>query len=168
MTVLALAIALTSSAVSAQALHDEVDARHAAGLADRGWVWPSAAFRLVRPFQAPAHAYGAGHRGIDLEAVDSFEVRSPAAGTVAFSGPVAGRGILTIEHGDGLVTTLEPINSDLRPGATLRSGDAVGTIALGGHTAAGALHFGVRLHGEYVNPMLLLGDVPRAVLLPCC
>ena len=63
---------------------------------------------------------------------------------------------------------LEPIDTDLRPGARLRSGDPVGTIALGGHTAAGALHFGVRLHGEYVNPMLLLGGVPRAVLLPCC
>ena len=166
MTVLALAIA--SSAVSAHAVPDAVGARHTVGLADRGWVWPSAAFRLVRPFQAPAHAFGAGHRGIDLEAVDSLELRSPAAGTVAFSGPVAGRGILTIDHGDGLVTTLEPIDTDLRPGATLTSGDAVGTITFGGHAAAGAVHFGVRLHGEYINPMLLLGGVPRAVLLPCC
>lgn len=165
---LAVAIALTSPAVSAQAVPDAVAARHAVALADRGWVWPSTALRLVRPFQAPAHAYGAGHRGIDLDAVHSLELRSPAAGSVAFVGPVAGRGILTIDHGDGLVTTLEPIDTDLRPGAMLRAGDAVGTVALGGHAAAGVVHFGVRLHGEYINPMLLLGGVPRAVLLPCC
>ena len=50
----------------------------------------------------------------------------------------------------------------------MRRGDEVGVVALGGHTAAGALHFGVRLDGEYINPLLLLGGVPRAVLLPCC
>ena len=27
-------------------------------------------------------------------------------------------------------------------------------------------HLGVRLHGEYVSPMLLFGGIPRAVLLP--
>ena len=57
---------------------------------------------------------------------------------------------------------------DLSPGTALRAGDGVGTIALGGHTDPGAVHFGVRLHGAYINPLLLLDGVPRAVLLPCC
>lgn len=137
-------------------------------LALSGWIWPVDGFRLARPFVAPAHAYGPGHRGIDLEPTGTSAVRAPAAGVVAFSGPVAGRGILTIDHGDGLVTTLEPVASDLRPGDAVARGDPVGSIAVGGHAAPGSVHFGVRRHGEYINPMLLLGGVPRAILLPCC
>ena len=36
--------------------------------------------------------------------------------------------------------------------------------------SAGGVHavMKVRLHDEYINPMLLLGGVPRAILLPCC
>lgn len=137
-------------------------------LAAAGWVWPMREFRIDRPFVAPAHDYGPGHRGIDVRAPASLEVRAPAAGIIAFSGQVAGRGILTIDHGDGLVTTLEPIVSDLAAGAAVARGAAVGTVGAGGHAPPGVLHFGVRLKGEYINPMRLLGGVPRAVLLPCC
>lgn len=132
------------------------------------WVWPLARFRLERAFEAPAHRYAPGHRGIDLRADPHEPVRAPAAGTIAFSGAVAGRGILTIDHGDGLVTTLEPIESELAAGVRVEQGEEVAALALGGHSPPGALHFGVRLDGEYVNPMLMLGGVPRAVLLPCC
>ena len=163
--VLAMAAGACTVTASAAAIPDD----HAAvGLADRGWEWPVAAFRLERAYEAPAHRYGAGHRGIDLRPLESQDVRAPAPGSIAFSGMVAGRGILTIDHGDGLVTTLEPVDSTLEVGAPVDRGSVVGTVALGGHTAFGAVHFGVRLHGEYINPLLLLGGVPRAVLLPCC
>ena len=136
-------------------------------LVGRGWVWPAEGFRLARAYVAPAHEYGPGHRGIDLELRESTVVRAPADGVTAFAGSVAGRGILTIDHGDGLVTTLEPVTTALAPGSPVTRGDDVATLGLGGHAAPGSLHFGVRLDGEYINPMLLLGDVPRAVLLPC-
>lgn len=133
-----------------------------------GWIWPVREFRIERPFVAPAHDYGPGHRGIDVRPLAAAEVRAPAAGVVAFSGQVAGRGILTIDHGGGLVATLEPIASPLVAGEAVERGAVVGTVALGGHASAGVLHFGVRLDGEYINPMLLLGGVPRAILLPYC
>lgn len=136
--------------------------------ASAGWVWPLTEFRLERAFVSPPHPYGPGHRGIDLHAVGGRDVRAPAAGTVAFAGQVAGRPVLTIDHGDGFVTTLEPVDSVLVPGTTVAASDLVGTVGTGGHASAGSLHFGVRLHGEYINPMLLLGGVPRAILLPCC
>jgi murein DD-endopeptidase MepM/ murein hydrolase activator NlpD len=117
---------------------------------------------------APAHEYGPGHRGIDLDLLGDSAVRAPADGIVAFAGDVAGRGILTIDHGNGLVTTLEPVDTVLVPGTQVRRGENVAMLAAGGHAASGELHFGVRLHGKYINPMLLLGGVPRAVLLPCC
>lgn len=132
------------------------------------WSWPVAGYRIVDPYLAPAHRYAPGHRGIDLAPTGTGTVRAPSSGTIAFSGSVAGRGILTIDHGGGLVTTLEPIATNLVVGALVASGDIVGTIDHGGHTAVGALHFGVRLDGDYINPLLLLGGIPHAVLLPCC
>ncbi|MFV0374903.1 murein hydrolase activator EnvC family protein [Microbacterium sp.] len=123
---------------------------------------------VVEPFRAPAHAYGPGHRGVDLAATEGAVVRSPAAGVVAFQGSVAGRGVLTIDHGDGYVTTLEPVAEALAAGTTVSAGDPVAVVASGGHAAAGTLHVGVRLWGEYLNPLLLFGVVARAVLLPCC
>ncbi len=42
----------------------------------------------------------------------------------------------------------------------------IGTVSSGGHCAAGCVHFGVRIDGEYVSPFLFLGGLPRAVLLP--
>lgn len=130
------------------------------------WAWPVDPPRVVRAYAAPAHAYGPGHRGIDLAA--SALVRAPADGVVAFSGRVVDRGVVTIDHGDGLVTTLEPVEDAPPVGSVVARGDAVGVVRGGGHTAEGAVHFGVRRHGEYINPALLLGGVPRAVLLPCC
>ncbi|MCT2084988.1 M23 family metallopeptidase [Microbacterium enclense] len=135
-------------------------------LAERGWVWPVDAVRVVRPFEAPAHEYAPGHRGIDLGG--ATPVRSPAAGHVAFAGSVAGRAVVTIDHGDGLVTTFEPVTTTLAAGDAVARGDPVGTVDVGGHTAPGTVHFGVRWNGEYVNPLRLLGGVPRAILLPCC
>ncbi|MBW9092888.1 M23 family metallopeptidase [Microbacterium jejuense] len=135
---------------------------------ETGWVWPAHPVRVERGFVAPPHAYGPGHRGIDLRPLEGGDVVAPAAGVIAFSGPVAGRGIVTIDHGDGLVTTLEPIDTTLTAGTPVGSGESVGSVALGGHVEPGVFHFGVRRDGEYINPLLLLGGVPRAVLLPCC
>lgn len=132
------------------------------------WAWPVADHRLTRPFIAPAHEYGPGHRGIDIGSLGGAEVLAPDDGVVAYSGSIAGRGILTIDHGDGLVTTLEPVTSSLQGGALVQRGQQVALLSVGGHAAPGELHFGVRLDGEYINPLLLLGGVPRAVLLPCC
>ncbi|MDN3494518.1 M23 family metallopeptidase [Planococcus sp. APC 4015] len=137
-------------------------------LDDRGWMWPVSSFRLHRPYQAPPNEYGPGHRGVDVLPSAGELIRAPADGVVAFAGAVAGRELVTIDHGDGLVTTLEPVAATVEKGAAVARGATVGTVGFGGHADPGTLHFGVRLHGEYINPMLLLGGVPRAVLLPCC
>ena len=118
------------------------------GLVDRGWEWPLAEVRIDRPFLAPAHAYAPGHRGIDLAAEVGAPVRSPSAGTIAFAGAVAGRGVLTIDHGGGLVTTFEPVETTLAPGAAVERGQEVAVIAVGGHAAPSSVHFGVRSHSE--------------------
>lgn len=133
------------------------------------WRWPvDGAREVVEPFLAPAHEYGAGHRGMDILAPIGSVVHAPADGSVAFRGVVVDRPLLTIDHGDGVVSTFEPMDSELTAGAAVRAGDPIGTVATGGHAPAGTLHIGVRLSDVYINPMLMFGDVPRAVLLPCC
>jgi murein DD-endopeptidase MepM/ murein hydrolase activator NlpD len=163
-----LAAALLAGVPSAAGIERPLTSGQDADPARKGWVWPAEPFRLARAYVAPAHEYGPGHRGIDLDLLGGTSVRAPADGVVAFSGSVAGRSILTIDHGDGLVTTLEPVDSAPAAGSPVVRGEPVATLSIGGHAAAGLLHFGVRLHGEYINPVVLLGRVPRAILLPCC
>lgn len=133
------------------------------------WRWPVNGPRAVtEPFRAPAHAYGPGHRGMDMMAATGAEVHAPAEGVIAFAGAVAGRPLLTIDHGGGFITTLEPVRTELRPGESVEAGAVIGVVDAGGHTPRGSVHVGVRLHGEYINPHPLFGTPPRAVLLPCC
>jgi len=133
------------------------------------WEWPlRGAAALVEPYVHPAHEYAPGHRGIDMAPTQESVVFAPDAGIVAFAGRVVDRPVLTIDHGGGLVSTLEPVEATVEVGATVERGQPVGDVALGGHTAPGRLHLGARLDGVYVNPLVLLGGVPRAVLLPCC
>lgn len=133
------------------------------------WRWPTSGPRSVtEPFRAPAHDYGPGHRGMDVSASPGTEVLAPAAGVVAFRGVVVDRPLLTIDHGGGHVSTWEPVTSDLSPGDSVAAGDPLGVVADGGHTVRGAVHVGVRLEGDYINPLPLFGSIPRAILLPCC
>ncbi|WP_156759582.1 murein hydrolase activator EnvC family protein [Microbacterium karelineae] len=131
------------------------------------WVWPGGVAQVIAPFERPSHEYGPGHRGVDI-AVSGEHVVAPDDGVVAFRGTVVDRPLITIDHGGGLVSTLEPVDSELSAGDPVARGSVVGTLASGGHTPPGALHLGARLDGEYIDPLGLLGALERPVLLPCC
>ncbi|MCR8671145.1 murein hydrolase activator EnvC [Agrococcus sp. HG114] len=129
------------------------------------WAWPVEPSSVARAFDAPASAYGPGHRGIDLEAPAGSAVVAPDDGTVRFAGPVAGRPVVSIEHAGGLVSSFEPVEPAVSRGDAVRRGQRIGTL-LPGHVAGQTrLHLGARLRGDYVDPLLLLG-VERPVLLP--
>ena len=131
------------------------------------WLWPLAPpHPVLRSFQAPATVYSPGHRGLDLVAAPGLEVLSPADGVVSFAGVVVDRPLLSIEHSDGLVSSFEPVSAGVAVGDRVTAGQTVGQVADGGHCAGRCLHFGARLHGGYVTPLLYLVGVPRAVLLP--
>ena len=130
------------------------------------WSWPVAApHPIARPYVAPATEYGRGHRGIDIRAPAGSVVRAPAAGVVHFAGFVVDRPVLSLAHGGDVLSSFEPVVASVGAGDRVRRGQVIGVL-LAGHCSAPCLHLGARIAGEYVNPLLFLGDVPRAVLLP--
>ncbi len=92
-------------------------------------------------------------------------VRAPADGVVHFVGFIVERPVLSITQDDGVLTSFEPVESELAAGDRVHRGDAIGTL-VAGHCATGCLHLGARLDGGYVSPLLFLGGQPRAILLP--
>ena len=129
------------------------------------WSWPvDPPHTISRTFIAPATAYSAGHRGIDIRAPGAT-VFAPAPGVVHFVGVVVDRPVLSVRHPDGLISSYEPVTSQLVAGAPVRRGDVIGTV-VAGHCVSLCVHFGVRLDGEYVSPLAYLGGIARAVLLP--
>ena len=126
--------------------------------------WPLAGSpEVVRGFDTPDHDYGPGHRGVDLVARPDQSVRAAVAGIVVFAGSVAGRGVVSIDHG-AYRTTYEPIAAAVRVGQRIALGEPIGRVATGGHCAGGCLHWGLR-HGEtYLDPLLLIRTEPRGPL----
>jgi len=90
---------------------------------------------------------------------------APAAGVVHFVGTVVDRPVLSIRHPDGLLSSFDPITSELSEGDVVLAGEPVGMVS-GTHRGVPALHLGVRLRGQYISPMNLLGGIPPPVLLP--
>ncbi|WP_336922762.1 M23 family metallopeptidase [Aquipuribacter sp. SD81] len=126
----------------------------------------------VRRFEAPPHAYGPGHRGVDLAAVPGEVLRAPAAGTVVFAGPVAGRGVVVVASGQGPQATrhaLEPAEALVPVGTVVGAGDPVARLAASPRHAGCAVscvHWGVRVAGRYVDPWWWLGLGAPVRLLP--
>lgn len=93
------------------------------------------------------------------------------AGTVAFAGTVADRGVVSVDHPGGLRTTYEPVSVTVSAGDHVARGTQIGTMQPGhpGCAAAACLHWGV-LRGpahdrEYLDPLRLLATA-RIRLLP--
>lgn len=133
------------------------------------WSWPVDAHAVVRGFEAPADAYAAGHRGIDVEAPVGTPVRAVADGVVAFAGRVVDRPVIAIDH-DRLRSTVEPVEPEVRVGEVVHRGEVIGRVAEGGPHRPGLLHLGARVRSgdgwAYVSPLVALGGATRAVLLP--
>ncbi|MCJ0700807.1 peptidoglycan DD-metalloendopeptidase family protein [Frigoribacterium faeni] len=131
------------------------------------WSWPVAPpHPVVRPFVAPEHAWSPGHRGIDIGAAVGEPVLAPDDGVVRFAGTVVDRPVLSITHSDGLLSSFEPVTTELTAGDAVTRGDVVGLVVAGHSPDVDAVHLGARRDDEYVSPLLLLGGGRPSVLLP--
>lgn len=106
-----------------------------------------------------------GHWGIDFEAPPGTPVLAMADGAVSFAGSVAGMLSVTVDHPDGMKTSLSHLASiSVDAGDVVERGDVVG-VSGSAHGRPG-VHVSVRLGGEYVDPepvLLCLGGVIRLV-----
>jgi murein DD-endopeptidase MepM/ murein hydrolase activator NlpD len=124
------------------------------------WSWPVSG-PVIRGFDPPDTPFGAGHRGIDIAVAPGTPIVAPEAGTVSFAGRVGGELFVTIVHGGGLSSTYSWISAAaVRRGDIVSRGQTIGATGTG-HPGAGVphLHFGVRLDGEYVDPLELLAPL---------
>ncbi len=156
-----LAAALLAVAVCAQTFSLS---RAQAAIAD-SWDWPvPAPWRMERAYEPPATPYGVGHRGIDLVAAQGTPVYAPAAGVVLFAGTVVDRDVVSIDHGNAVTSSFEPVTPAVVTGAVVKAGQIIGHIGEGTHCEC--LHLGARINGNYVSPLAFLSAIDRAVLLP--
>lgn len=113
-------------------------------------AWPVTG-RVIAGFEPPDSPYGAGHRGVKLEAPAGAPVAAAMPGRVSFAGDVAGTGWVTVAHGGGLDTTYGPVDAAVQPGTAVEPGEILGHLS----AEATSLHWGARVDGDYVDPLSL-------------
>lgn len=131
---------------------------------------------VLEPFVPPELPWSAAHRGIDIGAPQT-EIVAPAAGEITFEGVVVDRPVLTIRHPNGLLSSLEPVETDLEVGDTVSQGDVVANLSAEiAHCDNQCVHWGVRkpdawqigstARDLYIDPAFLLGWTEPSVLWP--
>ncbi|MEV6525493.1 peptidoglycan DD-metalloendopeptidase family protein [Longispora sp. NPDC051575] len=133
-----------------------------------GYRWPlTPRPAVLRGFEPPPAPWLPGHRGVDLAGTPDQPVLSAGPGTVHYSGVIAGVGVVSVAHPNGLLTTYQPVKSSVRAGTMVGAGTALGTLDPG-HPGCGApacLHWGLRRGRVYLDPLTLVGH-GRVRLLP--
>ncbi|ANE04296.1 M23 family metallopeptidase [Corynebacterium crudilactis] len=110
---------------------------------------------VLRGFDKPAQNWLPGHRGVDLPLEIGAHVLASNSGTVAFAGTVVGTPTMSIDHGDGIRTTYQPVHAHLNVGDPIEKGEVIGTL---GHptTSFPGLQWGAKIDEDYINPLSLL------------
>jgi murein DD-endopeptidase MepM/ murein hydrolase activator NlpD len=147
-----------------------VHAEAAQAAASPGFGWPLTGDAVVtRPFQPPATAWGAGHRGVDLAGQVGEPVVSAGPGRVTYAGLLAGRGVVTVTHDGGLRTTYEPVTAEVVVGQQVTTGTVIGFLRDEGHASCrpgtACLHWGLLRGDTYLDPLALITQ-GRLRLLP--
>lgn len=135
-------------------------------------VWkPPVGGGVVHPFRPGVGAFEVGgHAGVDYAPVPDTPVTAAGDGAVAFVGTIAGAMFVVVDHGGGVRTAYGQLASaNVRRLQAVRVGDRLGASGGSGmHDHAPAhLHFGLRVDGRPVDPMLLFAphDLTKTVRL---
>lgn len=112
------------------------------------------------PFRPPLHRFGPGNRGLEYATRPGQPVRAIGDGRVAFAGQVGGRLVISIDHPDGLRSSLVGLATlGVARGEWVRRGQVVAL-------ATASLHLGVRRDGVYLDPASLFDPAGPAILVP--
>lgn len=103
------------------------------------------------------------HRGVDLDVPTGTPVYAMSAAQVRFAGVMSGFGnVVWLDHGGGTLTIYAHLSEiRVREGARTGPGDLVGLSGATGDVTAPHLHFEVWRWGRAVDPIPMLGGLPR-------
>jgi len=121
---------------------------------------------VVARFDPPADPWGSGHRGVDLLGRPGQTVLAALPGRVSFAGPLAGRGVLVVDHGTTR-TTYEPVAATVSVGDEVGAGGPIGRLQSGASHCAPrtCLHWGwIEGADTYLDPLRLVGGGPVRLL----
>lgn len=99
-------------------------------------------------------AYPYLHEGADIAAPLGALVAAPAAGTVAWAGPLAIRGgSVVLDHGFGVFSVMVHLDRiDVAAGQVVAPGETLGTVGSTGRSTGPHLHWEVHVGGVAVDP----------------
>lgn len=160
----ACALAFTSLSMTPIDAHPAI----ASAKDNPNWASPVPGMEIITAFDPPAEVWLKGHRGIDVLALSGEPLRAPSAGTMRFSGSVAGTATVSIETKSGHVVSFQAATSELSRGDSFAAGEKIGTVAEGTHCAQSCLHIGVWPKDSpraYLDPAPFFGQ-DESLLLP--
>jgi murein DD-endopeptidase MepM/ murein hydrolase activator NlpD len=161
-----LTLLLTSLSLASSLLLADPSTAQTTPAPARQGVWPlQPRPEVAAGFDAPATPWGAGHRGVDLVGHVGQRVYTSLAGTVTFAAPLAGRGVVVVDHG-GVRTTYEPVRASVSIGEAVGRGAVIGTLqrAASHCFPRACLHWGLVRGSSYLDPLTLVGAGPIRLL----
>ncbi|SEF95420.1 Peptidase family M23 [Eubacterium ruminantium] len=124
-----------------------------------GFLWPMpSSFEITSYFgyrNAPAAGASWYHRGVDIGCDSGSHVISAMDGTVIYTGYMGTGGItVMVDHGGGVSTVYHHLSSyTVKEGEKVSRGQLIAFSGCTGVSTGPHLHFGVRINGEYVDPL---------------
>jgi len=94
------------------------------------------------------------HNGVDLASLEKAPIEAANSGIVRFTGPLGIYGnAVIIDHGLGLSTLYAHMSAiQVRPDQAVKRGEVIGTSGTTGLAGGDHLHFGMAIHGQFVDP----------------
>lgn len=123
------------------------------------FIWPCpSSKRVTSPFgwrEHPVYHYNRFHNGVDIGAKSGSDILAAYNGTVVAAAWNASMGnYIMINHGDGLYTIYMHCSKFyISQGQYVTRGQVIAAVGSTGVSTGPHLHFGVRLNGEYKDPL---------------
>ncbi len=108
------------------------------------------------------------HTGSDFHAEAGTPVHAAADGVVALASNLffSGNSVF-LDHGDGLITMYFHLSEmEVEEGQRVERGQVIGKVGSTGRATGPHLHFGVRWHGERIDPATVLDPGTAAIVVP--
>ncbi len=149
---------------------EQTDFAHAFAISSPERLWKAPFVRPV-PQEASASSFGlrriingvprAPHSGMDLSAPFGTEVVASNYGRVVLIGSYFfSGGSIVLDHGGGLFTMYFHLSQfKVEEGALVQRGEVIGLSGASGRVTGPHLHWGARLSGARINPLVLLTNV---------